>query len=145
MLWSEVDFSKISVNEKRKIKYDGGLFRFQLPEVTCTDGPSIYNQMTIEVPGGFTAWYNELEEVIGVTEPWRSNINEGFMTLKLDDSSQIFDSDKKLTKSKDFQGCTIKCILEVSGVYFFKETYGLTCRIYQIMSFAPQCLFDLIE
>jgi hypothetical protein len=144
MLWSEVDFSKILLNEKRKITYGGKPFRFQLPEVTCTDGLSMYNQMTIEVPGGFTAWYSELEESIGVLQPWKSNINDGYMTLKIDDSSQIFDENKKLSQSKEFQGCTIKCILEVSSVYFFRETYGLTCRVYQIMSTAPTCMF-LVE
>jgi hypothetical protein len=141
MIWSEVDFSKILVNVKRKIIYDDGPLRFQLPETVCTDGLSEYNQMTIEVPIDFSNWYSELEQAIGIIHPWKTLVNDGFMTLKIDDSSQIFDSNKKLTQSKDFQGCTIKCILEVSGVYFFRETYGLTCRIYQIMSSTPQCLF----
>ena len=145
MIWSEVNFDKIQLepgkNQRMKITYDDGPFRFQIPESICIDGLSEYNQMTIEVNSDFSNWYSQLEEAIGIHQPWKSIVNDGYMTLKIDDSSQIFDSNKKLTQSKDFQGCAIKCILEVSGVYFFRETYGLTCRIYQIMSSTPQCLF----
>jgi hypothetical protein len=141
MLWSEVDLSRILLNEKRKIKYDGGPFRFQIPECRCVDGLSEYNQMTIEVPSNFCIWYNELEEAIGTPQPWRSIINDGYMTLKIDDSTQIFNADKRLTTSADFQGCMVKCILEVSGVYYFKEMYGLTCKVYQILYSEPTCLF----
>jgi Family of unknown function (DUF5871) len=141
MLWTEVDVNKISLNEKRKLSYDGGPFRFQIPECTCIDGLSEYNQMTVEVPYHFVQWYHELEKSIGVFTPWNSNVNDGTMTLKIDESTQIFDANKRLTDSRDFQGCMIKCILEVSGVYFFREIYGLTCRVYQIMSFEPECKF----
>jgi len=146
MLWSAVDLTKLLLEpgrgQRQKISYDGKPFRFQLPECKCVDGLSEYNQMTVEVPVEFADWFESLEEYIGIHQPWKSVMNDGYMTLKIDDSTQIFDADKKLTHATEFQGCMIKCILEVSSIYFFKDTYGLTCRIYQLLSSEPECLFN---
>jgi hypothetical protein len=147
MLWKELDFTKIDVEhgraQRQKFTYRGEPLRFQLPEGLCVNGLSEYNQISIEVSPEFQTWFRSLEAHIGVKEPWNSILNEGFLNLKLDESAQVFDSDKKLTNERtQFQGCMIKCIIEICGLYFFKDTYGLTCRVYQLLSSEVPCLFE---
>jgi hypothetical protein len=150
MLWKELNFHNIQLepgkNQRQKISYDGKPLRFQVPESLCTDGLSEYDQITIETTPEFAEWFSRIEKRIGTHEPWKSIMTESYMTLKLDASTQVFDSKRQLDTSirslGTFQGCMIKCIVEIVGLYYFRETYGLTCRVYQIISRETGCLFE---
>jgi hypothetical protein len=145
MLWSEVDLKLIrkeySKNGRQKITYEGRPFRFQIPEGICIGGLSEYNSINIQIDDGpFLEWYEKLEEYIGAPEPFSSNLSENFR-FKIDEFTQIFNHEHKLCSAPGLNGRRIKCIIEVSGVYFFKDVYGLTCRIYQLLYLPSECLF----
>jgi hypothetical protein len=57
--------------------------------------------------------------------------------VKVDSTTQFFDESKKsIFPALDegaLKGDTLTCIIEVSGVYFFQETYGLIVRAHQVV------------
>jgi len=141
MYWTEVNKDLVEVGPRRKITYNGRVLRFQIPESLCVSGLSEYGQLTLDVDPEFAAWFDEL---VPKQEPWRSVLNGTQMTLKIDDSTQIFDENRKLELGPralgKFQGCMMKCIVEIVSVYYFKDMYGLTCKVYQ-MTGSDGCLF----
>jgi len=151
MLWKELNLPSIEIengkNQRQKYSLQGGKpLRFQIPESLCTDGLSEYNQITVETSKEFAEWFSTLEEYLKEeVQPWKSIMTDTYMTLKLDSSTQVFDDDRRLDRTQlqlgKFQGCMIKCIVEIVGLYYFRETYGLTCRVYQILSRDAGCLF----
>lgn len=141
MIWNEVDFSlinkEIGRGGRQSFDYDGRPFRFQIPEGTVEWGLSEYNSLTIDTPDPeFHEWFHKLEEYLGKPQPFSTILKE-HLRIKLDASSQVFDSDRRIDESfrgvGAYKGCRVKCIIEVSGMYYFKETYGLTCKIYQML------------
>jgi hypothetical protein len=142
MLWSDTPLTSLVLNEKRKTQ---GTFRFQLPDSLCTSGLSEYGQITLETSPEFAAWFEKLEQHVGRPDPWKSVMSDTQITLKIDEWTQIFDENKNLDLGTralgKFQGCTIKCIVEIVGMYYFREMYGLTCRVYQVTS-SDICLFN---
>lgn len=148
MLWSEIDLRMIQQeygkNGRQKITYDGKPLRFQIPDGICLGNPSEYNSINLQIDNGeFVDWYEKLERYIGAPEPFSSNLTDTFR-LKLDEFTQVFDSERKITPLPELNGRRLKCIIEVSGVYFFKDVYGLTCRLYQLMYMPKECLFSLL-
>jgi hypothetical protein len=121
--------------------------RIQLPDCVCVDGPNEYNQLFLHVPA-FAEKYREIEESIGIKEPWNSSFDydTGILRTKLTDWTQFFDLSKTYLPERPskFQGCTIKCIIEIGTVpYFFKGLYGITTSVYQLMiTKGPECLFN---
>lgn len=152
MLWKDVDFSLIQKepgrNGRQSINYNGRPFRFQIPDGIVEWGLSEYNSLTIDIPDpDFHIWFHSLEEHIGTPQPF-SSILKDRMRIKIEDYSMIFDQDKRLDETErklgDFQGCKVRCIIEITGMYYFNETYGLTCKMYQMMyEDEKKCLFIL--
>ncbi|NBS71497.1 hypothetical protein EBT31_21695 [bacterium] len=141
MFWNEVDFSQIEKKDGRagrqSFLYNGKPFRFQIPEARCVWGLSEYKSVSMEMDEEFQNWFQTLEKHIGKPEPFSSNLRDGLLRVKLDEYTQVFDSDRKLDLRERTEGafrdCKLKCIMEVSGMYYFNGTYGLTCRIYQML------------
>lgn len=141
MYWHEVDFSLIQKKDGRagrqSFTYDGKPFRFQIPAGLCVWGLSEYNSLSLETTDEFRTWFQELEEAIGTPEPFSSNLREDLLRIKIDDYTQVFDSERRLDLTErregSFRDCVLKCIMEVSGMYYFNGTYGLTCKIYQML------------
>jgi hypothetical protein len=125
------------------------IMRIQLPDCTCVDGPNEYNQLFLHVPA-FAEKYKEIEESIK-KEPWNSSFDydTGILRTKLTDTTQFFNTSKEYITERPskFQGCTIKCIIEIgSGPYFFKGLYGITTSVYQLMiTRGPECLFNDVD
>lgn len=154
MFWNEVDFSLIQKeqgrNGRQTFRYDGKPFRFQIPDGVVEWGLSEYNSLTIDIPDmEFHDWFHSLEDYIGKPEPFSTILKER-LRIKLDDFSMVFDSDRNLDISERvqgaFQGCKVKCIIEILGMYYFNDTYGLTCKMYQMLyekSETSGCLFTL--
>ena len=152
MKWSDVNLSELTFTEKR----GGGvkispLLRFQIPTGRVMyDGISSFSSITLEMPEHFISWWYELEKALG-QEPFRSNVSNGGLRIKVDQATQFFDESRKsifpeLTEGS-LKGDTLSCIIEVPSVYYYQNMYGLVVRMYQgvVRTRAPDapsgCLF----
>jgi hypothetical protein len=144
-LWHAVTLENVdhvpARNGTMKFTVDGGRpFRFQIPKGRVVfGGVSEYGSITIDVPQVFTSWWRETFEpalVSGLT-PFNSNSKDSGLRVKVDKSTQFFNSKKEIqfheVKEGLFTNATVTCIIEITGTYFFRESYGLTCRAYQIV------------
>jgi hypothetical protein len=144
VFWKDLDMTTIDFagarNGTTKFSIGPQPFRFQIPKGTVMySGLSEYKSMTIEMPDQFCTWWRDTLEPVLASGllPFSSNLKERGLRLKVDKSTQIFNEERKiqfpeLTEGL-FGGATVTCIAEISGTYFFKDVYGLTCRIYQII------------
>jgi len=118
---------------------DGTPVRFQIPTARVMyNGLSDFKSMTLEMPPDFTHWWNETVDTIGAgSTPFRSNIKDNGLRVKVDQLTQFFDEQKKSVfpaiEEGTLKGDTLSCIIEISGVYFFQEVYGLTVRAHQVV------------
>lgn len=144
MKWSDVDTSTLVFAGKRgggtKVtQADGTLLRFQVPTARVMyNGISDFKSVTLEMPPDFCSWWTEkLEEIAEGCTPFRSNVKDNGLRVKVDTSTQFFDEQKKsifpAIEEGSLKGETVSCIVEVSGVYFFQDTYGLIVRAHQIV------------
>jgi len=144
MKWSEVDTSTLVYAGKRNggtkvTQADGTPVRFQIPTARVMyNGLSDFKSMTLEMPPDFTHWWNETVDTIGAgSTPFRSNIKDNGLRVKVDQLTQFFDEQKKSVfpaiEEGTLKGDTLSCIIEISGVYFFQEVYGLTVRAHQVV------------
>lgn len=144
MKWSEVDISTLVFAGKRgggtKVtQADGTPLRFQIPTGRVMyNGISDFKSMTLEMPPDFCVWWNEkLDEVASGSTPFRSNVKDNGLRVKVDPLTQFFDEQKKSVfpaiEEGTLKGDTLSCIIEVSGIYFFQDTYGLTVRAHQVV------------
>jgi len=144
MKWSEVDTSTLVYAGKRgggtKVtNADGTPLRFQIPSGRVMyNGLSDFKSVTLEVPSDFIQWWQKMDETIGSgCVPFRSNVKDNGLRVKVDSTTQFFDESKKsIFPALDegaLKGDTLTCIIEVSGVYFFQETYGLIVRAHQVV------------
>lgn len=128
-------------NGTSKFTLDGGRpFRFQIPKGRVMyNGLSEFGSMTIEVPNVFAMWWRETLEpaLAGGLVPFNSNLKESGLRIKFDKSTQIFNAQREIQfpehKEGLLQDCVVTCIVEIPGTYFFKESFGLTCRAYQVV------------
>ena len=142
MKWSDVDTSTLVFAGKRgggtKVtQADGSLLRFQIPTARVMyNGISDFKSVTLEMPPDFCAWWTEkLEDIASGCAPFRSNLKDNGLRVKVDPATQFFDEQKKSVfpaiEEGALKGDTLSCIVEVSGVYFFQDTYGLIVRAHQ--------------
>jgi hypothetical protein len=128
-------------NGTMKFTIDGGKpFRFQIPKGRVMyNGVSEYGSMTIDVPGVFGTWWRESLEsaLVGGLVPFNSNLKESGLRIKVDKSTQLFNAQKEIqfqdVKEGLLANTVVTCIIEITGTYFFKEVFGLTCRAYQVV------------
>jgi len=146
MFWHEVDFEKISVDDKNNITYNGGdEFRFQIPSGYTLEGIDEWSRISIHINSTeFFEWFTSLENYLGKTEPYVSllNIEQSTIGVKIvDDFTQIFNNQKVISESK-LTDCTLYTIIEISKKYGpFKDRYGLVCKAYQIVFIENECAF----
>jgi len=144
MKWSEVDISTLVFSGKRgggtKVtQADGSVLRFQIPTGRVMyNGISDFKSMTLEMPSEFCTWWTEkLEEIAAGCEPFRSNIKDNGIRIKVDQLTQFFDEQKKSVfpaiEEGTLKGDVLSCIIEVSGIYFFQDVYGLIVRAHQVV------------
>ena len=144
MKWSDVDTSTLVFAGKRgggtKVtQADGSVLRFQIPTGRVMyNGTSDFKSMTLEMPSDFCTWWTEtLEEIASGSTPFRSNIKDNGLRIKVDPLTQFFDEQKKsvfpVIEEGTLKGDVLSCIIEVSGVYFFQDVYGLIVRAHQVV------------
>lgn len=132
MLWNQVLVETLETTDK-KMKFKEPL-RFQLPDAFCSAGLDEWGRVSLDVSWEFIEWYRRLESHVCTQTPWSSALDGNTFTVKIDSTTLFFDSNRIPTGQTKLQGCMIKCIVEISGVYFFRQTYGFTLRISQIMA-----------
>jgi len=137
--WNEVNLKDLEIDTGRgrpKFGMNGGPLKFQLPRGVCQWGynPEYKSFQVSLCDPAFIKWYRELEAELCTDSPFRSNLKDGQMRLKADDSTLFFGPDgTMLTDGPErMKGADISCIMEISGSYFFQEIYGLTCRATQV-------------
>jgi len=145
MKWSEVDTSTLVFAGKRgggtKVtQADGAPLRFQIPTGRVMyNGISDFKSMTLEMPPDFCAWWSDKmdDAVASGSTPFRSNVKDNGLRVKVDPLTQFFDEQKKSVfpaiEEGTLKGDTLSCIIEVSGIYFFQDVYGLTVRAHQVV------------
>jgi len=140
MKWSEIDFSELTMTEKR----GGGTkitpsLRFQIPSGRVLyDGISSYKSVTLEMPEEFAVWWNTvLDKELCTQEPFRSNMKDNCLRVKIDTLTQFFDEKKKSIfpsiEEGSLRSSHLTCLIEITGVYYFQEVYGLVVRAHQIV------------
>lgn len=141
--WNEVNMEDVTVETGRgrpKFGLGGGALKFQLPRGTCQWGYNPeYKSFQVSIcDGSFTEWFRALEQRLCSDTPYRSNLKDGAIRLKADDSTLFFDSEGTLLANgpERMKGADVSCIMEISGSYFFQEVYGLTCRAAQVRIWA---------
>jgi len=155
MLWSDVDFNSLEigdVNQTTNFKFKEPL-RFQIPDSMCIYGLSRYSErddykISLSIDNQeFIDWFGKLENCFKRT-PWSSTLSSGTIKLKVDPASWIFNKNREIDEADlcddKFQGYTVKCIVEINGVYHFKGFYGFLIRTYQLMYIEKQeCVIEL--
>jgi hypothetical protein len=144
MKWSEVDVPALVFAGKRgggtKVtQADGTPLRFQIPTGRVMyNGISDFKSMTLEMPPDFCTWWTEtLEGISTGCIPFRSNVKDNGLRVKVDPLTQFFDEQKKSVfpaiEEGTLKGDILSCIIEVSGIYFFQDVYGLIVRAHQVV------------
>jgi hypothetical protein len=145
MLWRDINLSDVEFGGGRSGTskfsiHEGRPLRFQIPKGRVLyNGLSEFKSISIEMPVEFVEWWRRTLEpaLASGLEPFNSNVRDSSIRVKVDKSTQIFDADRHIQfpelNEGLFGGDTVTCIIEVVGTYFFKETYGLTCRAHQIL------------
>lgn len=145
MLWHEVDFDliykKTAKNGRVSLYYGPDMkpLRFQIPVGKCPYGLGSFNTMSIDFSENqsFINWFGDLETAIGAPEPFNSNMKGEILRIKVDDSTLVFDWSNNMQEPIELReglwpDSEIVCIMDISGIYFFNDVYGLTCRVYQL-------------
>jgi hypothetical protein len=144
MKWSDIDTSTLVFAGKRgggtKVtQADGTPLRFQIPTGRVMyNGISDFKSVTLEMPLYFCTWWTEtLDEICSGSTPFRSNVKDNGLRVKVDPLTQFFDEQKRSVfpaiEEGTLKGDVLSCIVEVSGVYFFQDVYGLIVRAHQVV------------
>jgi len=141
VLWSVVAKDVIDVvpgmKDKSRYMYEGKPLRFQIPRGACTWGVSQYKSFNVDIKNPeFTAWWTELERRLCPQEPFKSNLANGSLRIKIDEATYIFDENSKQVTPEVreglFRGQELSCIIDIESNYFFNNVWGLTIRASQI-------------
>lgn len=145
MLWHEVDFDLIYKKESKtgrvSLYYGPDMkpLRFQIPTGTCQYGMGSFNALNVDFSENqsFINWFGDLEKAIGAPEPFNSNMKGEVLRVKVDESTLVFDWANKMQQPNELReglwsNSEVVCIMDISGIYFFNDVYGLTCRVYQL-------------
>jgi len=152
VFWSDIDVTQIETTtltkDRSRFRYKGGPLRFQIPRGACQWGVSAYKSFQVGVTDtDFMQWWRQLEtQLCPGVDAFNSNLREGSLRLKIDDSVYIFDQNSKQinpeVKEGLFRGQDISCLIDVDSTYFFNGNWGLTIRTYQVKTLtdAPPCV-----
>ena len=147
VFWRDIEKNLIETHtsnrDKSRFIFDGKPLRFQIPRGKCTWGVSQYKSFNIDITDGeFVAWWSELERRICPQEPFKSNLHNGSLRIKIDDATYIFDENSKQVSPEVreglFRGQELSCLVDIESNYFFNGNWGLTVRAYQVRFYGPE-------
>ena len=141
MKWLGVNLNYVETTWSRGLARFKGL-KFQIPRGLCQYGLSEYKSINVEIGNkAFINWWRELEAKLCTDEPFNSNLKGASLRLKVEDGTPVFDSERNyigsFTTAGEGAGKEMSCLIEVTGVYFFNNQYGLTVKCSQIMVYEP--------
>jgi hypothetical protein len=140
-LWSEIDKELIEIGTGQRVKFsyqNGGPLRFQIPRGLTRYGIGSYKSLTVDTLNNneFTEWYKQLEKTLCPLEPFKSNMSDYGLRIKIDDRTLLFDNMGAYIPTDmcegTLRGDEVSCIVDLDGYYFYNGNYGITCRAYQI-------------
>jgi len=142
VFWFDIDMNQIetvsTTKDRTRFRYNRGPLRFQVPRGLCTWGVGGYNSFQVSISDTeFLQWWRQLESHLcpGVA-PFNSNLKEGVLRIKIDDSVYIFDQNSKQISPEVreglFRGQELSCLIDVDSTYFYNENWGLTIRAHQV-------------
>jgi len=147
VLWSDIEKNLIEISpgkkDKSRFTIDGKTLRFQIPRGMCNWGVSQYKSFNVEVTNPyFIAWWCDLERRLCPQEPFKSNMQNGSLRIKIDDATYIFDENSKQVSPEVreglFRGQELSCLVDVEANYFFNENWGLIVRAYQVRFYGAE-------
>lgn len=147
VLWLDVNTEAIDVvpgmKDKSKYLYEGRPLRFQIPRGLCQWGVSQFKSFNVNVAHPeFIAWWSELERRICPQEPFKSNLQNGSLRIKIDDATYIFDENSKQVSPEVreglFRGQELSCLIDIESNYFFNGNWGLTVRAAQVRFYGDE-------
>ena len=147
VLWSDINKDVIDVvagmKDKSKYLYDEKPLRFQIPRGVCTWGVSQYKSFNLDLQNPeFIQWWAELERRLCPQEPFKSNLSNGSLRIKIDDATYIFDENSKQVTPEVreglFRGQELSCIVDIESNYFFNNVWGLVIRASQIRFYGTE-------
>ena len=141
MKWNDVNLNDIETTYSRGMARFSGL-KFQIPRGLCQYGLSEYKSINVEIGNkAFIDWWRELESKLCTSEPFNSNLKGASLRIKVEDGTPVFDSERtykgSFTTAGEGSGKELSCMIEITGVYFFNNNYGLTVKCSQIMTYDP--------
>lgn len=138
-LWRDVHMDEVET-KGTKFSVHHQPFRFQIPKGRVLyRGLSDYKSISIEVPPDFVEWWKTtIDKTFSEgLSPYNSNMKETSLRVKIDPSTQFFNSTKEIyfpeLKEGLLEGARVQCIVEIPGSYFFQGTHGLIVRAHQIV------------
>ena len=138
-VWRDVSFDDVETHGTKFMVHHQP-FRFQIPKGRVLfRGLSEYKSISVEVPSAFIQWWRtSLEPTLAKgLVPFNSNAKETSLRIKIDTSTQFFNSAKEIyfpeVKEGLLDGTTVQCIVEVTGTYFFQGSHGLIVRAHQVV------------
>lgn len=146
MKWTDVVFTDIetrAVKDKVKFSYSGKPFKFQIPRGISHYGLSNFKSINVEIGQlEFNEWWTSLERHLCAAEPFKSNLSNGSLRIKMDDKTLVFNQDKILTfpsmEEGVFKGQEMSFQIEIDGTYFFNDVYGLVVRATQVVYYGSE-------
>jgi hypothetical protein len=154
VFWNEIDRATIDWTQfgkeegRWKYKLGNGPLRFQIPRGKCTWGVSAFKAFQVEITDPqFVQWWRDLESQICPQGPFNTNLRldrDGTysLRLKIDDATYVFDKNSKqvtpVVEEGLFKGQDLSCLIDIESNYFFRDTWGLTVRAYQVKYYGEQ-------
>jgi len=137
MKWIGININDIETTFTRGMARFIGL-KFQIPRGLCQYGLSEYKSINIEIGSkAFVNWWREMETKLCAAEPFNSNLKGSSLRIKVEDGTPVFDAQRNYvgsyTTAGEGAGKQMSCLIEITGVYFFNNQYGLTVKCSQIM------------
>jgi hypothetical protein len=143
MKWSDIDLDAIeikTVKDRVKFTYKDGPFKFQIPR-GMSSGVGVFKSINVDVgqAAEFIEWWSVLEKRLCNQEPFKSNMNDGTLRLKIEDRTNIFNEKREISfptiEEGLFKNLEVSCLIEVDGQYYFNDVYGLVVKCTQLMFF----------
>jgi hypothetical protein len=146
MKWSEVEFSSIEVTttpkDRTKYTYNGGRFKFQIPRGFSQSGLNAYKSMNVDMGASteFVEWWARLEDhLCHELEPFKSNMTNGSLRVKIDDKTNVFNREKEIrfpsVEEGLFRNQEVMCQVDIDGRYFYNDVHGLVVKCTQLVFF----------
>lgn len=117
--------------------------KIQIPRMRSV-GINQYDKLGLCESEKFLALWNPIvkEYQKDAKFPWNDNPIDGIFRVRVDESTQIFNSKSELLSGDtELYDKDVTCIIEVLKVFNYKKMSGITCRVHQMKIHDQEYLF----